>query len=120
MFHIPEQSRIPHPWDLPNPSQMGNNGAFRIPSPEPGWVLYLICSDGLGWEHVSVHAAKGNKTRTPTWKEMCAVKQTCWDRSDVVVQYHPAETDYVNDHPNVLHLWRPIERPMPMPQKVMV
>ena len=95
----------------------GHNGAFYVPSPEPGWGLFLICSDGCAddavgelalWEHVSVaaHREKSPAIRIPTWKEMSYVKRLCWDAEDCVVQYHPAESSYVNHHPAVLHLWR--------------
>jgi len=97
--------------------EIGHNGAFKLESPEPGWQLYLICADGMGedaegplmeWEHVSVsaHRVKPAAIRIPTWKEMCYVKRLCWDAEDIVVQFHPAESAYVNLHPGVLHLWR--------------
>jgi hypothetical protein len=94
----------------------GQYGAFLVPSPEPGWLLALICDDGtnaevpesLGWEHVSVQAIRPNQkdSRVPTWKEMAFVKDLCWDADDVVVQFHPRQSEYVNVHPSVLHLWR--------------
>jgi hypothetical protein len=109
----------------------GNNGAFDIESPEPGWRLALIASDGSDpsiaekWEHVSVHAFRGDlgrpsKLRTPTWREMSYVKRLCWDAEDVVMQLHPAESQYVNAHPHVLHLWRPIGREIPTPPSIFV
>ena len=120
-FHVPEASRwtnAPNGYD--SDSSCGNNGVFRLPSPEPGWTLEMICSDGLGWEHVSVHARRGDKPRTPTWKEMCAVKDACWDDEDVVIQYHPAKSEYVNNHPHVLHLWRPTQQSIPIPDSLLV
>ena len=39
---------------------------------------------------------------------MCFVKTVFWDREDCVVQFHPPESEYVNDHPFCLHLWRPV------------
>jgi hypothetical protein len=117
----------------------GANGAFTVDSPEPGWRLALICSDGTdgtpegsGWEHVSVHAYRTRKTgrtiilgydvgkpeiqaRTPTWAEMAFVKALCWDDEDVVMQLHPARASYVNVHPHVLHLWRPRHATIPTP-----
>lgn len=30
-------------------------------------------------------------------------------------QLHPAKSEYVNIHPYCLHLWRPLEREIPMP-----
>jgi hypothetical protein len=122
-FHVPEPSRdTTHP-QLRTTAADGNNGMFRLPSVEPGWFLALICSDGADptepekWEHVSVHAYRsiGGQQRTPTWKEMSYVKRLCWDGEDVVMQLHPCESEYVNNHPNVLHLWRPVNATIPTP-----
>jgi len=132
-FHVPEAARnTTHP-QLGSTSADGNNGAFYLESPEPGWRLALICSDGTGappfavWEHVSVHAFRsgtrefsGAKTRTPTWKEMAYVKDLCWDAEDVVMQLHPRKSEYVNNHPHVLHLWRPVDVEIPTPPSIFV
>lgn len=129
-FHVPEAARdTTHPI-LGSDASYGNNGAFHLESPEPGWALALICSDGNdpavpqadGWEHVSVHAYRngGSQRRTPTWKEMAHVKDLCWDAEDVVMQLHPKKSEYVNCHPNVLHLWRPRHTPIPTPPSELV
>jgi hypothetical protein len=119
-FHVPEASRITAGPVASDPSD-GNNGAFLIDSCEPGWKLALIASDGGGWEHVSVQAIRGKKDhRVPTWREMAFVKATCWDDEDVVIQYHPRKSEYVNQHPYVLHLWRPIGVELPTPPPIMV
>ncbi len=130
-FHVPEAGRdTTHPL-LRTTAKDGNNGAFTLPSPEPGWTLQLICSDGteepdlLVWEHVSVRAyrrmgGKPNYMRTPSWKEMAFVKDTCWDGEDVVMQLHPKKSEYVNNHPHVLHLWRPVHEVIPTPPSIFV
>lgn len=128
-FHVPELARdTTHP-QLGSTSAFGNNGAFHLESPEPGWRLFLICSDASdpdvpeseGWEHVSVHAHRGNgQQRTPTWKEMCYVKGLCWDDEDVVIQFHPRKSEYVNNHKHVLHLWRYTSAPIPTPAPILV
>lgn len=92
-----------------------DGGAYVLPSCEPGWSLFFILSNGLGWEHVSVRAQQRNRTRIPTWKEMCQVKAACWDPEDTVIQVHPPASRYVNVHPHVLHLWRPIGQAVPLP-----
>lgn len=43
------------------------------------------------------------------------IKEQWWTDEETVVQYHPRKADYVNHHPNVLHLWRPTERVLPTP-----
>ena len=99
-----------------------NNGAFTLPSCEPGWLLFLIASDGEGWEHVSVHAYRdeGRKQRTPTWKEMVYCKDLFWDGEDVVMQLHPRKSQYINCHPFTLHLWRSRTTPIPEPPAELV
>jgi hypothetical protein len=129
-FHVPEAARVTH-GPMGTRAHVGQYGAFDLPSPEAGWRLAVICDDGtdtevaesLGWEHVSVHAWRGRQkkqTRTPTWKEMAFVKDTCWDAEDVVVQYHPPKSEYVNAHPHVLHLWRHAAQPFPRPAPILV
>ena len=77
----------------------------------------VIWSTGGGWDHVSV--CPYNR-RTPTWDEMCAVKDMFFRDDEVVVQYHPAKSEYVNNMPNCLHLWRPRQVTMPTPPSIMV
>lgn len=83
-----------------------------------------IISDGshpaVSWEHVSVHVRYRNLNRriifrTPSWDEMCRVKDAFFAPEETVVQYHPAKSDYVNLHPHVLHLWKPIDQDLPKP-----
>lgn len=74
----------------------------------------------MGWEHVSVHVLDGRRTHTPTWSEMCYIKEIFWDPEDVVLQYHPRESQYVNNHPHVLHLWRPTVQAVPEPPRILV
>ena len=76
-------------------------------------VLCLFGDDEEGWEHVSV-SPKGSKYErdqaTPTWDEMCQVKRIFWSDNETVVQFHPAEVEYlhgIGGDTNILHLWRP-------------
>ena len=39
---------------------------------------------------------------------------------EVEIQYHPAETEYVNLDPFVLLLWRPTYTPLPVPPLIFV
>jgi hypothetical protein len=94
----------------------GNNGAFLVPSRSSGRMLTVIASDGAGWEHVSV----STKHRVPTYEEMKEIKQLFWDAEDTVVEYHPALSDFVNNHPYCLHLWRPTKEALPKPPAILV
>ena len=77
------------------------NGAYMIMGPK-GAMLKVIASAGYGWEHVSVSC----ENRCPNWPEMCFIKNLFWDDEEVVVQFHPKKSEYVNVHPYCLHLWK--------------
>ena len=121
MFHVPEKLRLKH-GPAATTAADGNNGLFRVDKGPSHRALEIIASDGMGWEHVSVKARSGQKVRIPDWHEMCYVKNLFWDEEDAVMQLHPRKSQYVNTHPSVLHLWRPIwpYRPIPEPHWALV
>jgi hypothetical protein len=95
--------------------EYGLNGMFHING------LKIIASDGhdalaQGWEHVSVSCSR----RTPTWAEMCFVKNQFWGPDECVVQFHPEEKNYVNHHPYCLHLWKSKTKVFPIPPTFLV
>lgn len=115
MFKVPEKYRFTNRASpLATNPDSGNNGCFIIPF--ESFELVVIASDGEGWEHVSVSM----RNRTPNWREMCFVKDLFWGAEDWVVQYHPPISEYVNNHPNCLHLWRPTKSKMPTPPSILV
>lgn len=81
-----------------------------------GVLLKVIVSDQEDWDHVSISC----KSRVPTWDEMCYIKNLFFKNNEWALQYHPAHNKYINDHPNVLHLWRPQNIEVPKPPKWMV
>jgi len=87
-FHTPEKYRYQIPG---RPAGDATNGAFWIKL-KCGQHAFVIASDGLGWEHVSV----SRKDRPPSWDEMCQIKALFWDDEDCVLQYHPPRSEYVN------------------------
>ena len=113
-FHVPEKYRV-RMGHIASDASFGNNGAFTVPLAR-SQIAFVIASDQLGWEHVSV----SRKDRPPTWDEMCQIKAMFWDDEDCVVQYHPARSEYVNNHPNCLHLWRPTHQALPVPDSILV
>ena len=112
-FHVPNQYRV-REGRLASDDRIGNNGLFIVKNHHG--ALRVIASDGMDWEHVSVSLAH----RCPSWREMCEVKALFWDPEDVVIQYHPRESQYVNNLPYCLHLWRPQTAPLPEPPSILV
>lgn len=97
--------------------QIGEDGgAFRLKSPTDGAMLTVIASFGGGWDHVSA----AHPRRIPNWIEMSHIKRMFFTHEEVVMQLHPAESDYVNNHPRCLHLWRPQHETIPTPPAWMV
>ncbi len=119
MFRVPEECRILKHPTMGSDKSFGNNGAFIIPFFDKKKAI-AVASDGEGWEHVSVVIKDNGAMRVPTWSEMCRVKDVFWGDEDAVIQFHPKESEYVNNHPHVLHLWRPIGIDFPRPDKTMV
>lgn len=88
-------------------------------------LCVIACDDSLwlpeaaGWEHVSVSVV-GRPDKCPSWDEMCLVKDLFWAPDQAVVQFHPPQSDYINNHPGCLHLWRHTAAPFPMPPSILV
>lgn len=99
--------------EMGSDASYGFNGVFVVRA--EGIPVQIICSTGGGWEHVSVRPMR--KQRTLTWEEMCYVKWLCWREDEWVVQFHPAKSDYVNNDPCVLHMWKSLEVEFPVPDK---
>ena len=78
----------------------------------------VIWSWGLGWDHVSVAPRKRNYT--PTWDDMCKLKDMFFYPEEAVVQYHPPQSLYVNNVENCLHLWRPQSADLPLPPTFLI
>ena len=69
----------------------------------PKWRGSVVFGYEGGWEHVSVSPYNG---KTPTWEDMCRVKDIFCDEEEEVIQIHPKKSEYVNIKDNCLHLWR--------------
>lgn len=119
MLSVPEKYRVTEGAGQYNSdSSFGNNGLFSIPlkTKKGKRVFKVVCGEGAGWQHVSVSLPD----RTPTWNEMCKIKDLFWSEEARVVQYHPPKSQHKNVHPYCLHLWRPISGVMPFPPAIMV
>ena len=99
---------------------------FLIPHAKTGVKLRaMACADEVSraehgqayaWDHVSVSLPN----RIPNWTEMAFVKSVFWDDHEIVMQLHVPVADHRNLHPNCLHLWKPLNEPIPMPPADMV
>jgi len=113
-FRVPNKYRV-REGRMASDESFGNNGAFVVPL-KYGQQVFVIASDAFGWEHVSV----SRKDRCPLWDEMCQIKDMFWDAEDCVVQFHPPASEYVNNHPRCLHLWRQIGTEFALPDSLLV
>jgi hypothetical protein len=86
-------------------------GAFVVPSPIDHQSMRVVASSGEGWDHVSVSRAN----RCPNWIEMSHVHRLFFRDDEVAMQLHVPVKDHVNFHPYCLHLWRPTDQAIPLP-----
>lgn len=96
----------------------GKNGRFIFPW--RGNTYCAVCSDGSDWDkegekwfHVSI--SRVGADRCPSWEIMCEMKALFYEPEDCVVQFHPPESDYVNNHAYCLHLWKWMDGEFPRP-----
>lgn len=94
------------------------NGAFILRGPL-GRDLFVMVSDGLGWDHLSASLVRKELEEPPAWVEMCWLKDQFFEPEETVIQYHPPQSQYVN-FSECLHLWRPQEGTVPMPPLMLV
>lgn len=83
-----------------------------------GWQGTVQVSWGAGWDHVSVAPRKHGYT--PSWDDMCAIKDLFFREDEAVIQIHPPKSEYVNNMPNCLHLWRRNDAEMSLPPSFMI
>lgn len=81
------------------------NSAF-IKLPDCGTCSVIWGDNEEGYEHVSVSPKK--KFNTPTWNDMCVLKDIFFEDDEEVYQIHPKKSEYINVVENCLHLWKPI------------
>ena len=102
-----------------HPSSRGDQwGCFDLDTNDRVRLRIVVSPGGdeVPFEHVSV----STRTRCQTWDEMCWVKSLFWDDEEAVVQFHPPKSQYVNDHPYCLHLWKPTGYELVLPPMVAI
>jgi len=111
---------IRYPEEFRQDGHYGDDGVFSVPCEQ----IYFLCiaSHYYEWEHVSVSLRNYRKPRCPTWPEMHRIKELFWEPEDCVMQLHPPKSQYINNHPYCLHLWRPTANgeAIPIPPNILV
>ena len=80
----------------------GGYGRVEIGS----WMGSVVWgADEQGWEHVSV--SPFDRSVTPSWDDMCQLKDMFFEDEEMALQFHPKKSEYVNLMENCLHIWRP-------------
>ena len=87
-----------------------------VPSNKYEDMLNFIFSWGCGFEHLSV----STPVKCPTWEQMCFMKDIFWSEEEVCMQLHPKKSEYVNNMPYCLHIWKPINQEIPTPPSIML
>lgn len=87
-----------------------------MPSTKYEDTLNFIFSWGCGFEHLSV----STPVKCPTWEQMCFMKDIFWDEEEVCMQLHPKKSEYINNMPYCLHIWKSIDKEIPTPPSIML
>lgn len=75
-----------------------NSGTIAI-------VTVEVHEDKKKWLHVSI----SRRNKLPTWEHLKDAKETFIGKDKMAVQILPPAAEYVNLHPNCLHLWHCLE-----------
>lgn len=86
-------------------------GVFLVPSCTDKGAIKVIASAVLEWDHVSI----SRRDRVPDWAEMCQIKELFFEENETAMQLHPPRSEWINNHPTCLHLWRPTDVEIPRP-----
>lgn len=73
--------------------------------------LAVIVTIENGWLHVSA----SSQNRMPSYGEMKRVKADFIGRERDAIEYHAKESEHINIHPNVRHLWSRMDGERLMP-----
>lgn len=114
MKNIEEIKRTPNLTIIEEAEHDGFCGRYY--DKNTGKWLTFIFSYQLGWEHLSVSMP----SKTPSWDQMCIMKDIFWNEEETCIEYHPKKSDYINNHKHCLHIWKPTEEYLPTPPSIMV
>lgn len=114
MKNIEEIKRTPNLTIIEEAENDGFCGRYY--DKNTGKWLTFIFSYQLGWEHLSVSMP----SKTPSWDQMCIMKDIFWNEEETCIEYHPKKSDYINNHKHCLHIWKPTEEYLPTPPSIMV
>ena len=97
----------------------GFDGPFNMPGVVPPcwtWdkcrlIVSVDVAEGQRWLHVSASGVK----KLPTHWQLCRIRAAFFSPESVVVSVFPPESEYINHHPRVLHLWERLDGPRLVP-----
>jgi len=102
-------------WGWFDTSMEKLGGYFHVPRSAAVTLRVIVSTaanpEAEGWDHIFVSLPN----RCPTWEEMEFIKRTFFLPEEVCFQLHPAEADYINNHPYCLHIWRHATMLVPLP-----
>ncbi len=91
-----------------NNERLKINNNFLVPLNNNKEAFVVASENFMGWNHVSAHVTESTGEalkRTPSNEEMQFLRNLFFRENDVVLEFHPAKKDYVNNHSYVLHMW---------------
>lgn len=100
-----------------NIGEDGGEGWLFMPTGNKPFAS-VIWRRGDDWGHVSISPME--KTHTPSGDEMHDIKDMFFYEDEVVMLLQPTRSDYVDNMPDCLHLWKQQNESNPTPPIIMV
>ncbi|MBQ9789974.1 MAG: hypothetical protein IJW24_00050 [Clostridia bacterium] len=104
-----DKSRIDHLFFDMEGQDLSKNGMFEFFLEKERYCV--VASSNDGWDHVSVsHASK-----IPSPSVMTYFKNKFFEKNETAFEFFPLSQDYVSMHDFCLHLWRPQNQTITLP-----
>ena len=91
---------------------MGRHKAIELPCPVPGTRAYKYgaCTVIVGVEKGRWHISIAHHSRLPKWEEIRDARYEFVPPDVTMVMVLPSPEQYVNVHPNCMHLWETTDK----------
>jgi hypothetical protein len=97
---------VPSDWEQRNHAEW-RFWYFHKPTGMRAMLSCDTCTDDRNHDSRWLHLSVSMQDRIPNWFELKAAKDAFIGRDHEAIQVLPKDRDFINCHPNCLHLWIP-------------
>ena len=100
---------LPISWKLIDKMSLPEAGETYVYQGKAGIRVFMSLEHEDDGDRRWLHVSCSRRDRLPSWEDLRAVKDLFIGRGKEALQILPPEEEYVNLHPNTLHLWHCID-----------